>query len=168
MKKFNRNIIFSIIVVLFVATACQNTSNKSNNNTENNKSNIVNEEVNNENNKNTENVKNKETNDIKTTEDASISETELGEDENVVDAVEYSEGDFSGERNTTFEKSEDGKTLKNFKTTLLKEDFSFYKTVTNYEYEDNGKKYKGDISIVQTGGTEGSYYGIYEGVLEEM
>lgn len=165
MKKFNRSVVLAIIVVLFLATGCQNTSDKSNNSEKNNKSNVINEEVNNEDNKNAEN---KQTDDIEKTEETSISQTELGEDEDVVEAIEYSKGDFTGERSTTFDKSEDGKTLNNFKTTLLKEDFSFYKTVTNYEYEDNGKKYKGDINIVQTGGTEGSYYGTYEGVLEEV
>lgn len=89
-------------------------------------------------------------------------------DEDIEDTVEYAKAGFSGERNASFDESEDGTKLENFKVELIKDSPEFKGSVTDYTYEYKDKKYKGDLKIDYTGGTEGNYYATYTGELNEV
>lgn len=102
---------------------------------------------------------------------------ETQEDASAVDLennfIDYKDGTFTGENVVGFEKSEDGKKLKDFQIRLEKDVFDYKATVKNYQYENGGKIYRGDLKLLRTsaandtaGNAKAPYCGLYQGDLE--
>lgn len=109
--------------------------------------------------------------------EAEEEEEETQEDASAVDLennfIDYKDGTFTGENVVGFEKSEDGKKLKDFQIRLEKDVFDYKATVKNYQYENGGKIYKGDLKLIRTsaandtaGNAKAPYCGLYQGDLE--
>ena len=110
-------------------------------------------------------------------ENSPEAEEETQEDASAVDLennfIDYKDGTFTGENVVGFEKSEDGKKLKDFQIRLEKDVFDYKSTVKNYQYENGGKIYKGDLKLIRTsaandtaGNAKAPYCGLYQGDLE--
>lgn len=82
--------------------------------------------------------------------------------------INYKDAGFTKEENDSFKESDDGKKLENFKINFRKDDFDFRQIVKDYEYKYKDKTYRGDLTILLTGGGEGDYFATYTGVLEEV
>ena len=110
-------------------------------------------------------------------ENSPEADEETQEDASAVDLennfIDYKDGTFTGENVVGFEKSEDGKKLKDFQIRLEKDVFDYKSTVKNYQYENGGKIYKGDLKLIRTsaandtaGNAKAPYCGLYQGDLE--
>lgn len=66
--------------------------------------------------------------------------------------INYKDAGFTKEENDSFKESDDGKKLENFKINFRKDDFDFRQIVKDYEYKYKDKTYRGDLTILLTGG----------------